>query len=331
VLLQNLGQYPKAVDRARHAIELNPNFPPGYANLAWSELFLERYDDAEKTIQQAADRKMGFPDILILPYVTAFLKGDRAGMDRAAARGEASDGAGDWMANTEAFVLAYQGHLQAARSKSRRAVDLAMQSHQPERAAIFEAGAAVREAFFGNTPQAKQHAAAALALSKGRDVKYGAAFAMLLVGDDAPAEAITKELDQTFTEDTFVRFMCLPELRAMEALRRNDFTAAKALLESSRDYDLAVPGSGFGYFGNLYSVYVRGRAYLAAGQYSEAAAEFQKILDHPGIVFADPVGIAARLELAKARRDKQAYQDFVTYWQGADPDIPILKAAKAEL
>src|SRR5262249_12633447 len=150
-------------------------------------------------------------------------------------------------------------------------------------------------------------------------------------GDDAPAEAITKELDQRFPEDTFVRFMCLPELRALEALRRKDSNTAKALLEPSKDYDLAAPGSGCGYFGNLYSVYVRGRAYLAAGQFPEAAAEFQKILDHPGIVFADPVRIAARLELAKARRDKQAYQDFVTYWQHADPDIPILQAAKSQL
>jgi serine/threonine protein kinase/tetratricopeptide (TPR) repeat protein len=326
----SLGKYQKAVDAATRAIELSPNFPPGYANLAWSQLFLDRYDDASKTIQQATDRKMDFPDILILPYAAAFLKGDRAGMDRAAARGEASDGAGDWMVNTEALALAYEGHLQAARAKSRRAVDLAIQSHQPERAAMYEAGAAVREAFFGNSAEAKQHTAAALGLSKGRDVKYGAAFALALAGDTPSSEAIAKELDQRFPEDTFVQFMCLPELRALAALSRGDAGGAKDFLDKSRDYDYAGPGSWFGYFGDLYSVYVRGKAYMAAGKSNEAAGEFQKILDHPGIVFADPVGIAARLELARAQHSKAAFQDFVTRWKNADPDIPILKMAKAE-
>ena len=181
-IYQNLGKYQKSAEVAKRAVEMNPDFPPGPTNLAWAYLFLERYADAEKTVQQAAERQLNFPDLILLPYVIAFYKGDRAGMERAAARGRDNPESADWMTNTEATVLAYSGHLQQARTMTRRAVDMERQAHQPERAAMYEAAAAVREAFFGNASEARARAKAALELSKSRDVEYGAAFALAIVG-----------------------------------------------------------------------------------------------------------------------------------------------------
>jgi tetratricopeptide (TPR) repeat protein len=241
------------------------------------------------------------------------------------------------MTNTEAFVLAYSGRLEQARAMSRRAVEMGKQAHQPERAAMYEAGAAVREAFFGNATEARQRAKAALALSKGRDAEYGAAVALALSGDFAEARPLAHDLEQRFPEDTCVKFTYLPVHRALAALNRGDSTAAIEQLQTAAPYDLAVPCSGFGYFGNLYSPYVRGQAYFRAQRYAEAIAEFQKILDHPGIVFTDPVRVAAHLQLGRAllaagdrTKAKAAYESFRTLWRDADPNIPLLNQAKAE-
>jgi serine/threonine protein kinase/tetratricopeptide (TPR) repeat protein len=334
---QNLGKYERSAEVASGAVEMNPNFPPGPANLAWTYLFLERYADAEKTVQQAAERQLNFPDLIILPYIIAFYKGDRTGMERAAARGRDNPESADWMTNTEAFVLAWSGHLQQARTMTRRAVDMEKQAHQPERAAMYEAGAAVREAFFGNSSEARQRAKATLELSKGRDAQYGAAFALAFSGDIAGSQPLQSDLEKRFPEDTCVRFTYLPVLRALVALNRGDSSAAIEELQVAAPYDLAVPCSGFGYFGNLYAPYVRGEAYLALHRYAEAAGEFQKVLLHPGIVFTDPVRVAAHIRLGRSfamsgdkGKAKAAYQDFLALWKDADADIPILKEARTE-
>jgi serine/threonine protein kinase/predicted Zn-dependent protease len=336
-IYQNLGKYERSVEVAKRAIEIYPNFPPGPANLAWAYLFTERYADAEKTVRQAAERKLNFPDILILPYLLSFYKGDRAGMERAAARGRENPESADWMTNTEAFVLAYHGHLQQARIMTRRAVNMEKQAHQPERAAMYEAGAAVREAFFGNAVEARQRSKAALELSKGRDAEYGAAFATAFSGDISGSRSLASDLEKRFPEDTCVRFTYLPVHRALVALNRGDSTAAIEQLQASAPYDLAVPCSVFGYFGNLYAPYVRGEAYLASHRYAEAAGEFRKVLDHPGIVFTDPVRVRAHLQLARSfamagdkTKAKAAWQEFLALWKDADSDIPILKEARAE-
>jgi len=316
---------------------INPNFPLGPANLAWANLFLERYVDAEKTVQQAAERQLNFPDLIMLPYVIAFYKGDRAGMELAAARGKDNPESADWMTNTEALALAYSGHLQQARTMTRRAVDMERQAHQSERAAMYEAGAAVREALFGNASEARQRAKVALGLSKGRDVEYGAAFALVLSGDIAGSRPLTNDLANRFPEDTFVRFTYLPIQRALLALSEEDSAAAIEYLEIAVPYDLAIPGSWFAFFGNMYAPYVRGQAYLSAHRYTEAVGEFQKILDHPGIVFADPVRAIAPLQLGRAlasggdrNKARAAYEDFLMLWRDADTGIPLLKQAKAE-
>ena len=221
---------------------------------------------------------------------------------------------------------------------SRRAADLAQQAAQRERAALYETGAALWEAFFGNAPAARRSAMAALELSKDRDVEYGAAFALALSGDSSRSQALANDLERRFPEDTSVRFSYLPALRALLALNHGEPSKAIELLQIAVPYELGAPRSSFhGFFGTFYPVYVRGEAYLAAHQGAEAAAEFQKILDHRGIVVSDPIGALAHLQLGRAfalsgdkTKAKAAYQDFLTLWKDADPDIPILKQAKAE-
>jgi eukaryotic-like serine/threonine-protein kinase len=337
VIYQNLGKYEKSAEIAKRAVEMNPSFPPGPLNLAWAYLFLERYTEAEKTVQDAAGRQLNVPDLIILPYVIAFYKGDRVGMERAAARGRDNPESADWMTNTEALVLAYSGHLQQARTMTRRAVDMERQAHQPERAAMYEAAAAVREAFFGNASEALARAKAALEISKSRDVEYGAAFALAFTGDIAGSQPLADDLEKRFPEDTMVRFTYLPIHRALVALSQDNSSAAIEQLQVAAPYDLAIPGSWFAFFGNMYAPYVRGQAYLSAHRYGEAVSEFQKLLDHPGIVFTDPVRAAALLQRGRALRAagdgtkaRAAYQDFLTLWKDADSDIRLLKQAKTE-
>jgi tetratricopeptide (TPR) repeat protein len=271
-------------------------------------------------------------------YSIIFLKGDRLGMERAVARAKGNPQAEYWVANSEALVAAHSGRLQQASSASRRAMDLAQQSGEPEAAATFETADAVWEALFGNAVEAGRHATAALGVSKGRDVEFAAAVALALAGGFPRSQALADDLEKRFPEDTSVRFSYLPTLHALFALSRGQSANAIELLQAAVPYELAVPGiKFFAGFGGLYPVYVRGEAFLAAHQGAEAAAEFQKLLDHRGIVLADPVGALAHLQLGRAYvlsgdkiKAKAAYQDFLTLWKDADPGVPILKQAQAE-
>ena len=337
----DLGDYAKAIKASQRAIELDPDSPYAYLNLALSYEDLGQVKEAEDTIQRAIARKLEIPDLLVVRYDLAFIKADRAEMEQVAALGGQKSGAEDWISNHEAFVLAYSGHLQQARAMTQHAMDLAQRADEQERTALYQAGAAVREAFFENASQAKRAAAAALALSKGRDVEYGAALALSLSGDSSPSETLATDLEKRFPEDTSVRFSYLPTIRALSSLHHGEPAKAIELLQVAVPFELAVPGSGGseGYLslGALYPIYVRGEAYLAAHQGAEAVAEFQKILDQRGIVISDPIGALARLQLGRAfaisgdkAKAKSAYQDFLTLWKDADPGIAILRQAKAE-
>jgi eukaryotic-like serine/threonine-protein kinase len=335
---QITGKYEKSVEEIKKAIGLDPDFALGYDILAASYEHLDRLGDAGNTLQQASERKLEIPLHLFRRYEIAFLKADRAGMERIAALGREKSGTEDSISDLEAFVLAYSGHLQQARKTSRRAADLAQQAAQRETAALFDTGAGLWEAFFGNAPTARRSAMAALELSKDREVEYGAAFALALSGDSSRSQTLANNLERRFGEDTSVRFSYLPALRALLALNHGEPAKAIELLQVAVPYDLGVPRSSIhGNFGALYPVYVRGEAYLAAHQGAEAAAEFQKILDHRGIVVSDPIGALAHLQLGRAfvlsgdkTKAKTAYQDFLTLWKDADPDIPIFKQAKSE-
>ena len=332
------GRYEKGVAEAQEAIGLDPDFAVGYLNQGYNFVYLGRLGEAENALRRASERKLEIPYFMVLRHDIAFLKGDKAGMEREVGLAQGKSGAEDWISYHEAFVLAYTGQLQAARRTSRRAADLARQEAHRERAALFETGAALREAFFGNLPAARQRALAALALSRDREVEYGAAFALALSGDSSQSQTLAKDLEVRFPEDTSVRFSYLPGLRALLVLKHGEPAKAIELLQAAVPYELGAPFSSFhGFFGALYPVYVRGEAYLAAHQSAQAAGEFQKILDHRGIVISDPIGALAHLGLARAyalsgdtANARSKYQGFLTLWKDADPDIPILKQAKSE-
>jgi eukaryotic-like serine/threonine-protein kinase len=275
-------------------------------------------------------------DLHYLLYWLAFLKNDAEGMAQQASWGAGKPGVEDELLYFEADTAAYSGRLGKAREFSRRAVASAERADETETAASCEVGAALREAFFGNAPEARQRAVAALALSRGRDVQYGATLALALAGDSARARALADDLGKRFPKATMVQFNYLPTLHAQLALNHNDAPKAVEALQVATPYEVGEPAIG-AFTPALYPVYVRGQAYLAAHQGSEAAAEFQKILDHRGIVLNEPIGVLAHLGLGRAdvlqgdtAKAKAAYQDFLTLWKDADPDIPILIAAKAE-
>jgi serine/threonine protein kinase/tetratricopeptide (TPR) repeat protein len=333
-----LGEHEKAAEEAQKTIELAPDFGVGYALLGSNSLSLDRLGAAEDAVRRASKRRVEIPLLALLRYDVAFLKGDSGGMQREVAAARGKSGAEELISDHQAFALAYAGHLQEATKMLRRASDLAQQAAHREKAASFETRVALWEAFYGNAPTAKPAAMAALALAKNREVQYGAALALAIAGDSSQAQTLTNDLERSFPEDTSVKFNYLPTVRAFLALNHGDPAKAIELLQVAVPYELGQPRSTqTGFFGALYPIYARGQAYLAARQGAEAAREFQKILDHPGIMVGDPIGVLAHLQLGRAyamqggtTKAKAAYQDFLTLWKDADPDIPILKQAKSE-
>jgi eukaryotic-like serine/threonine-protein kinase len=330
------GAYEKGAEEAQKTIELDPDFPWGYINLSFNDVSLGRWKQAESPLEQLTARKLELPEVLAARYEIAFLEGDRAGMERVAVASKGKTGAEDWISDKQAYALAYSGHLQDARGMTRHAEDLAREAGDIERAAQYEAAEAVREALFGNELKARQSAMAALALSKGRDVEYGASIALAGSGESSLSQKLASEFEKRFPEDTLVKFAYMPTLHALLALNDRNPSKAIELLQAASPYDLGVSPDSVGFSGALYPVYVRGEAYLAAHQGAEAAVEFQKILNHPGIALSDPIGALAHLQLARAyalsqekTKARSYYEDFFTLWKDADPNIPILKQAKA--
>ena len=274
----------------------------------------------------------------MLRYNIALLTADKDQMDRAMARAAGKRGAEHRMAHAEALALARSGRLQAARLSSSRAQDLAVQAGAREAAASYQAARGVWEAACGNVAEGKKNAMAALEVSKGRDVQYAVGLGLALSGDSSRSEALAGDLEKGFPEDTFVKFTYAPVLRALAALGRGKPADGVEQLQTALPYELAVNGVNYSHLlGGLYSAYVRGEALSATHRYAEAAAEFQKILDHRGIVGADPIGALAHVQLGRVFvlsgekiKAKAAYQDFLTLWKDADPDIPILRQANAE-
>jgi serine/threonine protein kinase/tetratricopeptide (TPR) repeat protein len=337
-LYPTYGKFDKGVEAARKMVELDPDFPVGYLQLGFNYQFSGRLQEAERTFQRAAERKLEMPEIAIQRYDIAFLKADRAGMEREVALAQGKPWAEQLTSGREGFVLAYSGHLRQAKAKSQRAAGMALQSGQPGLAALWETGAALWDGFFGNRLGAAQGAAAALERSKDRDLEYGAAVALALASDSARAQMIAADLEKRFPDDSSVKFIYLPVIRALVALDRGEPAKAIEILRAAAPYDLGTPlCSAPAFFGILYPVYVRGTAYLAAHQGAEAAVEFQKILDRRTLVVSDPIGALARLQLGRAfemsgdnTKARTAYQDFLTLWKDADAAIPILQQAKAE-
>ena len=253
----------------------------------------------------------------------------------ARAQGKAPEPA---LTHSKALVLARSGQLQRAGALARRAIDLTQKDRQSERAALFQAAPAVWHALMGNVAEARRTAALALDMSTGRDVSYAAAFALAQTGEFSRSQALLKDLEARYPEDTTVNISYLPALRGLIALKQGKLAEALTGLEPALANEFALPATAFtASFGSLYPAYVRGQTYLAAKRPADAAVEFQKIIGHRGLVMEDPVDAVARLQLARALaasgdlpRARAAYQDFLTLWKQADTDVPILKQAQAE-
>ena len=333
-----VGQYDKAVVATRESLRLAPTpIGMGYASLADSYLSLNRLEEARAAAEEAQAKNLDSPYLRFDLYRLAFLQSDAAGMALQVAWAAGKRGADDVLLGNEADTAAYFGQLGKARDLSRQADSSATQSQQRETAALHEAAAAVREALFGNAGEARKWAASTKQLWNSRDVLYGASLALGLMDDSSQGEARLEQpaddLAKRFPEDTLVEFNYLPTLRAQIAIAHHDPSKAIEFLQAAAPYELGSTGG----FLALYPIYVRGGAYLLLHQGSQAAAEFQKILDHRGIVWNEPIGALAHLQLGRAyamagdtAKAKSAYQDFLTLWKDADPDVPILKQAKAE-
>lgn len=328
------GRFDIAADEARKAVDLDPDRGIAWYNIAVNNLYLNRFEQAGKTIQQAESRGLALDEFLMLRYDLDFQRGDSAGMQAVAAAARLRPGTEGWVANKEAWTAAWHGHLDQARSLSRRGVEASLHIDQRERAALWLASAAIREALFVNPAEARRQADAALANSNSREVEYGAAFALGLSDDTSRIKAMTADLNKRFPQDTFVQFDILPTLRAISALNRHDAPAALEELRKAEPYELSPPNS---LIGALYPIYIRGLALLAAHRAPEAAHEFQRILDHPGIVGSDPVGVLARLQLGRTLasagdRDRAlaAYRELLDIWRDADPSISLLSSARLE-
>jgi DNA-binding winged helix-turn-helix (wHTH) protein/tetratricopeptide (TPR) repeat protein len=341
------GQYEKAAETTRLGMRLAPDRVSWYDNLASYSLAQQRFDETRQIIHEAQARKLddsGMHDAL---YALAFLGSDSAAMAEQQR----------WYASTPEYEIgglglasdteAYSGHLGNARAETKRAEDSALRADNKEAGAIWQAIAAQREAAYGNAAEAVQTAAKALKLTPSvQGVEREAALAFAMAGDTVRAEALAQDLQKRFPLDTQMQSLWLPAIEAQLALNRKQPDAALTALRSASTVELGL----IPFLTNLsclYPVYARGEAYLAAGQGNAAAGEFQKIIDHSGIVWNCWTGALAHLGVARANalqsrtsqtadaaaaraRALAAYQDFLTLWKDADPDIPILKEAKAE-
>jgi eukaryotic-like serine/threonine-protein kinase len=341
------GQYEKAAEITRQALRLAPDLVSHYGNLANCTLALQRFDETRQSSHEAQARKLDSFILHSALYALAFLGSDSAAMAEQQQWFAGKPDYENWGLALASDTEAYVGHVGKARELTKRAVDSAIRADSKETGAIWQAIAAQPEAAYGNTTEARQSAAKALKLAPAsQGVESEAALAFAMAGDTARAESLAQDLEKRFPLDTQVQSLWLPTIQAQLALdKKNPASALNALQAAS-----AIELGQIPFVANiscLNHVYVRGEAYLAAGQGSAAAAEFQKILDHSGIVWNCWTGALARLGVARANalqartsqgadadaarvRALAAYKDFLALWKDADPDIPVLKEAKAE-
>src|SRR2546422_7879873 len=292
-----LGQYEKSLTETQESQRLEPDVT-GYFNLAQNYLFLNRVDDARKTIDQAQENKFEGDLLHWVIYQLAFVKGDAAEMERQVAWAAGKPGSEDILLSFQSDAEAYYGRLAKARDFSRRAVDAAVRNNSKETAALWQGNAALRAAEVGNTAAAKQGVVAALTLAPGRDVKMFATLTLARVGETARAKAIVEELQKSYPSQTVLKVYWLPTIKAAIELNANNPTQALVFLEAAAPYELGKPPQF--QLGTLYPVYIRGLAQLMARNGSAAATEFQRIIDHRGIVLNFPLGALAHLQLGRA-------------------------------
>jgi serine/threonine protein kinase/tetratricopeptide (TPR) repeat protein len=344
-----LGEYERAAEILRQSNQMSPDSSADYANLGNVLLAMQRFDEAHKVVQEAQARKLDDDLIAIVLYALTFLNGDSQSRMQQLAWFNGKPEYGNVGLALEADTAAFAGGLRQARLLTQRAVDSSVQTDNKESAAIWLEHAALREAAFGNPAESRRDVADGLKLAPASPgVRVEAALASAMAGDSARAGLLAQNLAKDFPLDTQMQGLWLPGIRAQLALDRKNPAAAISLLQTGGQLELGQIGFTLN-LSCLYPVYVRGEAYLAAGQASAAAAEFQKILDHSGIVWNCWTGALAHLGVARANalqartsqaqsadadaarvRGLTAYKDFLTLWKDADPDIPILKQARME-
>jgi eukaryotic-like serine/threonine-protein kinase len=347
-----MGQYQKAEEMLRLSRQVSPVSGADYGNLGNILLALQRFEDAKKTVEEAQAKKLEDNILITVAYALAFLKGDSQGRMQQAAWFNGKPESENYGLSLESDTAAYSGQLQQARALTQRAVDSGVHSDNKESAAIWLELAALRETALGNSVEARRAVADGLKLAPvSPGVRAEAALSSAMSGDSAKAEALAKDLARDFPLDTQMQMLWLPSIRAQLALNKKDPGTAIGFLQPtlrSGGGQLELGQIGFTLnMSCLYSVYIRGEAYLATGEGTAAAAEFQKIIDHNGIVWNCWTGALAHLGVARANalqsrtsqgadtdaarvRALAAYKDFLTLWKDADPDVPILKDAKAE-
>jgi DNA-binding winged helix-turn-helix (wHTH) protein/Tfp pilus assembly protein PilF/TolB-like protein len=330
-----MGQYDKALAESQTALQLGSENASLYENLADVYLAIDRLDAAKGILNRAQTKNLDSAGLHWMRYYLAFLQGDFAQMERQVAWAAGKPGAEDILLSAQSDTEAYYGRLSNARNLSRRAVDSAVRADSKEAAALWQVNAAFREAEFGEATESKNEVREALALAPGRNVKIFAALALARAGETTQASAIANELERNYASNTVLRLYRLPSINAAIALRKGNSSQALEQLEIVKPYELGQPTPSP--LGTLYPVFLRGQAYLSMRDGSTAAAEFQKVLDHPGIALNFPLGPLARLNLGRAYsvagnadKARAAYEDFFALWKDADPDVPILRQAKAE-
>jgi serine/threonine protein kinase len=330
-----LGDYEKCRSSAQEGMKLNPGSANNIVSVVYANQWLGQLDKAKAAAQGARARNLESPWLSLVLYNVDFLVHDTVGMEHEAAAATDKPGIEDQILFLESETAAYGGEFSKARELTRRASDSALRAREKETVGEYQAHHALEEALASNMVLAKQEAQSALMQADGKQVKALSAVALGLAGDSAQAARLAGDLSKNFAADTIVQFDYLPMIHAAVAIKSGDYSHAVEALTASQPYELGQTNSAFTFA--LYPVYLRGEAYLSAKQGIAAATEFQKILDHVGVVGNQPVGSLAHLGLARAyalsgdtAKAKTRYEDFFALWKNADPEAPLLKQAKAE-
>jgi DNA-binding winged helix-turn-helix (wHTH) protein/tetratricopeptide (TPR) repeat protein len=318
------GQHERALEDAKESITIDPDFVIGYRNAATTLIALNRVGEAEQILQQASQRKVFLPSFVTDAYRIAFLKGDDNGMKRALAAAPTNP----WLLNYEAATLARAGQLTQAHTLEDQAIRLARHGSRRELEAQLLVPTSFTSLLYGYPQDAAKLVRTALQLSSSRNIEYAAALVLAMAGKTDEASKLVDDLRSRFPEDTLVRYNYVPTIEAAVTLTLKHPQQALDLLQETSQFELSLP---------LYPVYFRGQAYLALGQAPQAAAEFRKIIDHPGLVLNDPLFNLAQLNLARAyalagdkENAKAAYNAVLTRWNTADAGLPVLQQAKLE-
>ena len=324
----SLGRFETAQKEAQLSMELSPTNPIARSNLVGSFMAQDRFDEAEQAINEFAKINPENGAINFDRYSLAFLRGDKAGMEAQFNAVKGKPGEFDFL-NLVAAASASQGKLKEAEGIQQRARDGFKSQERFENAAQASVELGIKQAILGKCPQAKQNAAAGLALSRGRISLSAAGAVATICNDVAQAQSIIDEIVKTYPLDTFAVSLLVPSMKAELELNRGNGAGAVQLLEPTRRFD-------FGFAGGIGNVFLRGLAYLQQGMTAEAVTEFQKILARRGVDTFSTVRPLTRLSLARAyvkmgdtAKARKEYQDLLALWKDADPDLlPLINAKK---